>query len=87
MTRAVEQNALDAIADEVLDGIRERASRDDIDGQNRTHYCGAWGGNGFHEDGVVSARQVADVINALHPVPAAAAATAGTPEAGTPAHA
>ena len=24
-------------------------------GVNRTHYCGAWWGWGFHEDGVVSA--------------------------------
>ena len=41
-----------------LDGIRERAARDEIDGQRRTHYCGAWWGNGFHEDGVASALHV-----------------------------
>jgi predicted NAD/FAD-binding protein len=27
----------------------------EISGVNRTHYCGAWWGHGFHEDGVVSA--------------------------------
>jgi predicted NAD/FAD-binding protein len=29
-----------------------------LDGQNRTHYCGAWWGWGFHEDGVQSALAV-----------------------------
>lgn len=33
--------------------------RHDIDGTARTHYCGAYWGNGFHEDGVVSALNVA----------------------------
>ena len=27
----------------------------EISGVNRTYYCGAYWGNGFHEDGVVSA--------------------------------
>ncbi len=31
-----------------------------IDGLNRTHYCGAWWGYGFHEDGVRSALSVAE---------------------------
>jgi len=26
-----------------------------LSGRNRTHYCGAYWGYGFHEDGVVSA--------------------------------
>jgi len=30
----------------------------EIDGQDRIHYCGAYWGNGFHEDGVVSALTV-----------------------------
>jgi predicted NAD/FAD-binding protein len=31
-----------------------------INGQNRTHFCGAYFGNGFHEDGLASAVAVAD---------------------------
>lgn len=38
------------------DRARDRWS--DISGQNRTHYCGAYWGNGFHEDGVLSALSV-----------------------------
>jgi predicted NAD/FAD-binding protein len=30
-----------------------------ISGENRTHYCGAYWGFGFHEDGVVSGLTVA----------------------------
>jgi predicted NAD/FAD-binding protein len=41
-----------------LEGVRQREGRDEIDGQRRTHYCGAWWGNGFHEDGVASALHV-----------------------------
>ena len=32
-----------------------RARRAEVSGPNRTHYCGAYWGNGFHEDGVSSA--------------------------------
>ena len=32
----------------------------EINGVNRTWFCGAWWGNGFHEDGVVSAQQVVE---------------------------
>jgi predicted NAD/FAD-binding protein len=35
--------------------IAAQARRDDIDGLNLTHFCGAYWGYGFHEDGVVSA--------------------------------
>ena len=31
-----------------------------IDGARRTHYCGAWWGWGFHEDGVRSALAVCE---------------------------
>ncbi|MBK5342149.1 FAD-dependent oxidoreductase [Pseudomonas sp. TH49] len=31
----------------------------ELDGQQHTHYCGAYWANGFHEDGVVSAMRVA----------------------------
>ncbi len=37
----------------------------DFNGLNRTWFVGAYLGNGFHEDGVVSARRVANAINAL----------------------
>ena len=30
-----------------------------INGQNRTHYCGAWLRYGFHEDGLMSAAAAA----------------------------
>lgn len=33
-----------------------------INGVNRTWYCGAWWGKGFHEDGVVSALRVVDAL-------------------------
>ena len=33
-----------------------------ISGVNHTHYCGAYWRNGFHEDGVVSARRVAQAL-------------------------
>jgi uncharacterized protein len=35
---------------------------DEIDGVDRVHYCGAWWGNGFHEDGISSALRVCDRI-------------------------
>jgi predicted NAD/FAD-binding protein len=34
----------------------------EISGRNRTHYCGAYWGFGFHEDGVESAVRVADAL-------------------------
>jgi predicted NAD/FAD-binding protein len=36
-------------------GVQAQARHGVISGRNRTHYCGAYWGNGFHEDGVVSA--------------------------------
>ena len=36
-------------------GVAAQARHREIDGSGRTYYCGAWWGNGFHEDGVVSA--------------------------------
>ena len=41
-------------------GDRARARWSEISGVNRTHYCGAYWGNGFHEDGVVSALRVCE---------------------------
>jgi predicted NAD/FAD-binding protein len=35
--------------------VRAQRRHGEISGVNRTHYCGAYWGNGFHEDGVTSA--------------------------------
>jgi predicted NAD/FAD-binding protein len=37
------------------DSVEAQARRHEISGVDRTFYCGAYWGNGFHEDGVVSA--------------------------------
>jgi predicted NAD/FAD-binding protein len=39
----------------------------EIQGRNRTYYCGAWTGFGFHEDGLVSAMVVAESLGARIP--------------------
>jgi predicted NAD/FAD-binding protein len=41
-------------------GQAAQARHDEIGGRNRTHYCGAYWGWGFHEDGVASAVRVAE---------------------------
>ncbi len=41
-------------------GVAAQGRWSDISGVRRTHYCGAYWRNGFHEDGVVSALRVAD---------------------------
>ncbi|MAA72875.1 MAG: FAD-dependent oxidoreductase [Bermanella sp.] len=41
-----------------LDGIKAQQRHAEISGQNRSHYCGAYWFNGFHEDGVNSALRV-----------------------------
>jgi len=43
-----------------LGGDSARVRWSEISGVNRTHYCGAYWGNGFHEDGVVSAMRVCE---------------------------
>jgi predicted NAD/FAD-binding protein len=40
------------------DSLAARKSHAEISGVNRTHYCGAYWGYGFHEDGVTSALEV-----------------------------
>jgi predicted NAD/FAD-binding protein len=42
------------------EGIAAQRRFADINGQRRTHFCGAYWGWGFHEDGVVSAMRVAE---------------------------
>ena len=45
------------------EGIAAQGRWDEINGPRRTWYCGAYWGNGFHEDGVVSALRVARAIS------------------------
>ena len=35
---------------------------DEIQGFNNTWYCGAWSGNGFHEDGIKSSLRLANKL-------------------------
>lgn len=44
------------------DGIRAQQRHGEVSGHNRTHYCGAYWFNGFHEDGVNSALRVAEAF-------------------------
>ncbi|MFT7128282.1 MAG: putative NAD/FAD-binding protein [Gammaproteobacteria bacterium] len=48
-----------------LEGISSAASIQKFNGTDNTWYAGAYLGNGFHEDGVVSGRRVAEAINAF----------------------
>lgn len=45
-------------------GVRAQARVKEIDGRNRTHFCGAYWGWGFHEDGVVSGLRVGERFGA-----------------------
>ena len=49
-------------------GVQERGCGyvDEIQGRRRTWFCGAWTGYGFHEDGLRSARKVAEALGASH---------------------
>jgi len=46
-----------------LEAIAAAKKIEDFNGLNRSWFAGAYLGNGFHEDGVVSARKVAHAIN------------------------
>lgn len=50
-------------------GVAAQARRHEISGRNRTHYCGAYWGWGFHEDGVVSALRVVRELRGRRPGP------------------
>jgi predicted NAD/FAD-binding protein len=52
-----------------LAGMAARERRGDISGANRTHFCGAYWGNGFHEAGVASGLAVADEISRAERIP------------------
>ena len=45
-------------------GIAAQARVAEISGNSHTHFCGAYWGWGFHEDGVVSAERVAARLEA-----------------------
>jgi predicted NAD/FAD-binding protein len=57
-----------------LKGMAAQQRWAEINGVRRTWYCGAYWHNGFHEDGVVSARRVVEALSRQGPVPQAAAA-------------
>jgi predicted NAD/FAD-binding protein len=44
------------------EGVAAQARHAEISGRRRTHYCGAYWGWGFHEDGVISGLRVAERI-------------------------
>jgi len=48
-------------------GVAAQARHEEISGRNRTHYCGAYWGWGFHEDGVASAYRVVGELGGLCP--------------------
>ncbi len=50
-------------------GVAAQSRHAEISGRNRTHYCGAYWGWGFHEDGVNSALRVAREIGARRAEP------------------
>lgn len=50
-----------------VDSFKKRQRRNEICGQNRTHYCGAYWYNGFHEDGVRSAVDIAERFGVQRP--------------------
>jgi len=47
-----------------------RARQQELLNHNRTSFCGAYWGNGFHEDGVVSAMAVCRALEATEQIPA-----------------
>jgi predicted NAD/FAD-binding protein len=49
-----------------LAGVNAQQRHAEIDGLNRTYYCGAYWRYGFHEDGVVSALNALKHFNARH---------------------
>lgn len=47
------------------DAVKAQQRFDEISGVNKTHFCGAYWANGFHEDGVTSALKVSNRINGV----------------------
>ena len=57
-----------------LDTLRAQSRWHEVSGRHRTHFCGAYWFNGFHEDGVRSAARVAEAIGSRATVPGGLAA-------------
>jgi hypothetical protein len=55
-----------------LEALAAQETVRDMNGTNRTWFCGAWMKNGFHEDGLGSAVDVVDAIRARNAVAVAA---------------
>ncbi len=55
-----------------LEALAAQQTMKDMNGTNRTWFCGAWMKNGFHEDGLSSALDVVDALRARHAVAVAA---------------
>jgi predicted NAD/FAD-binding protein len=51
-----------------LEGISAQQRWSEINGVNQTWFCGAWWRYGFHEDGVWSAKRVADALRLQQPL-------------------
>jgi predicted NAD/FAD-binding protein len=64
------------------DAIRAQSRLHEIQGVDRVHFCGAWTGYGFHEDGFRSAVQVATRLGARLPWQASTD-TAGVAQSGS----
>ncbi len=47
------------------EGVAAQARHAEVSGVRRTHYCGAYWGWGFHEDGVVSGLRVCEEAGAV----------------------
>ena len=47
-------------------GVDAQARWSEVNGVQRTWFCGAWWGKGFHEDAVVSANRVSDELALSH---------------------
>jgi predicted NAD/FAD-binding protein len=56
------------------EGVRAQAQHSEVSGVRRTHYCGAYWGWGFHEDGVLSALRACERVGASAARPKALAA-------------
>lgn len=50
-----------------VDALAAKKRLSEIQGANNTWYCGAWGGHGFHEDGLVSGLNVAKALGVVLP--------------------
>ena len=46
-----------------LAAIRAQALLPQLQGRERTWFCGAWAGHGFHEDGLAAGLQVAELLS------------------------